>query len=108
MLYTRAAPSASGGGTCRTQQVVSRVRESSRERARERVRVIVRVNVADCTPPLRPQALLALHVRARDFFSLLPSRIWCHRRPFVGLSQARSWSPWLVLGVILWAFIVKS
>ena len=31
-----------------------------------------------------------------------------HRRPFVGVSQARSWSPWLVLGAILWARIAKS
>ena len=31
-----------------------------------------------------------------------------HRRPFVGASQARSWSPWLVLGAILWALIAKS
>ena len=25
-----------------------------------------------------------------------------------GASHARSWSPWLVLGAILWAFIAKS
>jgi len=31
-----------------------------------------------------------------------------HRRPLVGVSDARSWSPWLVLGAILWAFIAKS
>ena len=31
-----------------------------------------------------------------------------HRRPCVVVSQARSWSPWLVLGAILWARIAKS
>ena len=31
-----------------------------------------------------------------------------HRRPLVGESQARSWSPWLVLGAILWGFIAKN
>ena len=36
-----------------------------------------------------------------------PSRK-CHRRPFVGASQARSWSPWLVLGAILWVSVAKN
>ena len=31
-----------------------------------------------------------------------------HKRPYVGVSQARSWSPWLVLGAILWVRIAKS
>ena len=31
-----------------------------------------------------------------------------HKRPYVGVSQARSWSPWLVLGAILWAIIAQS
>ena len=31
-----------------------------------------------------------------------------HPRPFVGAFHARSWSPWFVLGAILWAFIAKS
>ena len=31
-----------------------------------------------------------------------------HRRPFVGVSHARSWSRSLVLGAILWAFIAKN
>ena len=31
-----------------------------------------------------------------------------HKRPYVGVSQARSWSPWLVLGAILWVFIAKN
>ena len=31
-----------------------------------------------------------------------------HKRPYVVVSQARSWSPWLVLGAISWAFIAKS
>jgi hypothetical protein len=31
-----------------------------------------------------------------------------HKRPYVGVSQARSWSPWLVLGAILWERIAKS
>ena len=31
-----------------------------------------------------------------------------HRRPFVGVSNARSWSRLLVLGAILWAFIAKN
>jgi hypothetical protein len=30
------------------------------------------------------------------------------RRPFVGVSHARSWSRLLVLGAISWAFIAKS
>ena len=30
------------------------------------------------------------------------------RRPFVGVSRARSWSRLLVLGAILWAFIAKT
>ena len=33
---------------------------------------------------------------------------WFHKRPYVGVSQARSWSPWLVLGAILWALIAKN
>ena len=31
-----------------------------------------------------------------------------HKRPYVGASQARSWSPLLVLGAILWVFIAKT
>jgi len=31
-----------------------------------------------------------------------------HRRPFVGVFHARSWSRLLVLGAISWAFIAKS
>jgi len=31
-----------------------------------------------------------------------------HRRPFVGAFQGRSWSHWVVLGAILWAFIAKN
>ena len=31
-----------------------------------------------------------------------------HRRPYVGVSHARSWSRLLVLGAILWAFIAKT
>ena len=31
-----------------------------------------------------------------------------HRRPYVGASHARSWSPLLVLGAILWVFIAKN
>ena len=30
-----------------------------------------------------------------------------HKRPYVGVSHARSWSPLLVLGAILWALIVE-
>ena len=30
-----------------------------------------------------------------------------HARPFVGASQGRSWSHWVVLGAILWAFVAK-
>ena len=31
-----------------------------------------------------------------------------HRRPYVGVSHARSWSRLLVIGAILWAFIAKT
>ena len=31
-----------------------------------------------------------------------------HRRPFVGVSHARSWSRLPVVGAILWKFIAKS
>ena len=31
-----------------------------------------------------------------------------HRRPYVGASHARSWSPLLVLAAILWAFVAKN
>ena len=31
-----------------------------------------------------------------------------HRRPLVGASHARFWSPLFVLGAILWAFIAKN
>ena len=31
-----------------------------------------------------------------------------HKRPYVGVSQVRSWSHWFVLGAILWAFIAKN
>ena len=37
---------------------------------------------------------------------LLPCLV--HKRPYVGASHARSWSPLLVLGAILWAFIAKN
>ena len=30
------------------------------------------------------------------------------KRPYVGASHARSWSPLLVLGAILWEFIAKT
>ena len=54
---------------------------------------------------------------------ILPSKVTCkaggrreadqgryrgHKRPYVGASHARSWSPLLVLGAILWAFIAKN
>jgi len=35
-------------------------------------------------------------------------RIGHHKRPYVGASHARSWSPLLVLGAILWEFIAKN
>ena len=31
-----------------------------------------------------------------------------HKRPYVGVSQFRSWSHWFVLGAITWVFIAKS
>ena len=31
-----------------------------------------------------------------------------HKRPYVGVSQVRSWSRWCGLGAILWALIVKN
>ena len=31
-----------------------------------------------------------------------------HKKPLVGASQARSWSPWLVLGAILWVFVATN
>ena len=37
----------------------------------------------------------------------IPSYRVNHRSPFVGAFQGRSWSHWVVLGAILWAFIVK-
>ena len=31
-----------------------------------------------------------------------------HKRPYVGVSQVRSWSRWCGFGAILWAFIAKT
>ena len=31
-----------------------------------------------------------------------------HANPYVGASHARSWSPLLVLGAILWALVAKN
>ena len=36
------------------------------------------------------------------------AKMQVHARPFVGASHARYWSPWLVLGAIVWVFIAKS
>ena len=47
------------------------------------------------------------HPKGADKSRSRPSPIG-HRRPFVGVSQGRSWSPWGGLGAILWVFIAKS
>ena len=31
-----------------------------------------------------------------------------HKRPYVGVSQVRSWSRWCGFGAILWAFVAKT
>jgi hypothetical protein len=44
----------------------------------------------------------------RPTCSTCPMLLLRHRRPFVGASHARSWSPLPVVRAIGWAFIAKS
>ena len=46
-----------------------------------------------------------LHLSSR---TLLARHRQGHKRPYVGVSQVRSWSRWCGFGAILWAFIAKN
>ena len=58
----------------------------------------------------RPDSGLGFQVKVRRIFSGVPYSIRCgvHKRPYVGASHARYWSPLLVLEAILWAFVAKK
>ena len=58
------------------------------------------------------RALFEISVGCNDVIALqgmsYTSSRGSHKRPYVGVSQVRSWSHWFVLGAILWAFIAKN